>query len=106
MAQFIGVNNIPVRRVYISSEIIDYSGSTTYSLTAPANAQVAEMQFQGEDIVYAYDVVSVTDGIFVGNGQIMELESNDELNKFRFKPKNGATGKAVVFYFNTFTPNI
>ena len=105
MSQNITLNNRPLRE-YISSETISYSGVSNYTLTVPANAQIAEMQIQGGSIKYAYDVGSVTDGIILGNGQFLELESNDEMQKFKFTTSSGGSGKLVVFYFNTNIPNV
>jgi len=106
MSQNITLNNRPLDREYITGETIAYNGSSTYTLTVPTNAQIAEMQIQGGAIKYSYDVSSVTNGIILGNGQFLELESNDEMMKFIFTPSNGGSGKLVVFYFNTNIPNV
>lgn len=106
MSQFLGYNDIPVKRGYITGETIVFDATSTFSLNPPAKAKLAEIQVQGADIKYAYNVATVVDGIDVGSGQVLELESDDEISKFRFKSLDGVnTGQIVVHYFNTYIPN-
>lgn len=94
-------SNSSEKRSVISNEIIAFSSASASSLTVPINADHAEIEVQNGSIRFMIgSSPSVLSGKRRADGQIIELESIDELNGFSFIGMNGNFGQLVIHYFS------
>ncbi len=91
-------------RVELGFEIINFTDAVVSTLTAPAGANIAEMQPQGGSILYMFGA-NPGPGIRVTDLGRLELESEDEINKFRVTGAPGSSGQLIVHYFYTSIEN-
>ena len=105
MGQNFSFDTFPQGRLFLTGEVVSYTGTTVGTLNPPAEATLAEMQIQGVGIRFAYVSDPSIDGIELSGTQSLELESKDEINKFKFVGLSPVGGKLVVNYFKNNIPN-
>lgn len=92
-------------RTHIGDEILNFTGSSVVTLTAPVNANLAEIQVQGGSIQYMFGTDPTAAGMWAGNGQRIEAESKDEIDKLQIIGYSGNSGTLVIHYFNINQPD-
>ncbi len=92
-------------REELGYEILPFTDTSVVTLTAPLNANLAEIQVQGGTIQYMFGVDPTAAGIWVGSGQRIEAESLDEINKLQIIGASGNSGTLIIHYFCVNTPD-
>jgi len=83
-------------REYINEQLINFTDAVTFSLTIPTDANHAELQIIGGDVLWGYG----NNTKVLRNESYLELESLSELQNFSCIGGAGQSGQVVVHYFS------
>lgn len=88
-------------RNFKDSQNFTFDDATIQQLTAPAGANLAEIEVQGGTVRYMIGSDPTnTQGKILCDGDREELESVDEINLFRIIGEAGQNGIIIIHYFS------